>query len=257
MKTSSCQFSNLLGLVVPAVILGLPLVGHGALSIDSFLTEQTTRVGADTTAYSSMLADETLGGERDIRVQRLSSGKGPVEASAGIPEAGLFSLNTGVSTRGVATLVWDGKDGKDCVNFGGLNSFDLTQQGANSMFSLSAGSDLGAQFRLRVYESATVYSEYKAMIPGASDASPLHLLFPFSDFKPSDEGAARFDKVGAITLEILGDKSGSDVLLGELSVIGTSFIPVPEASTAAAGLGLAAFALVSLIRRRVATATSL
>ena len=250
MKSTPRCFSRLLRCAVPIVALGLPLVGRGALSIDSFLTEQTARIGTSTTDYSSLLAGEVLGGERDIRVQRVSSGKGPVEASAGIPESGLFSLNTGVATRGVATLVWDGKDAKDCVNYGGLNSFDLTQQGQNSVFSLTAGSDLGAQLRLRVYESATVYSEYKALLPAFSDGAPVHLLFPFADFKASNEGAVHFDRAGAITLEILGDKSGADVLIGELSVLGTSFIPVPEQSTRAAAAGLTLVAMVCVFHRR-------
>lgn len=249
MNANEFLLSGFLRRVTPAVLMVLPLSGRAALSIDSFLTEQTARVGLSTTDYSSAAAPEVLGGERDIRVQRVSSGKGPVEAAAGIPEAGLFSLNTGILTRGVATLVWDGKDGKDCINYSGLNGFDLTQQGQNSLFSFSAGSDLGAQLRLRVYESATVYSEYKTSITGGSDGSPFQLLVPFSGFKASDEGAAHFDKVGAISLEILGDMAGSDVLLGELKAIGTSFIPVPEASTTMAGVGLAAFALVRLFRR--------
>ena len=220
----------------------------GAVFIDSFETEQELRLEKPKKHKdsSSRIGDEILGGERDVTLRRLA-GRGDLVAGVLQDDAGLFSLSADDGVRGLARIIWDGRDRSLNLKKGGLGAFDLTQSDANQKLVFSAISDLGALVTIRVYGNKGRVSEARILVPG-SDSFDFYSV-NFSDFVSARHGAVRFDRVGAISVEITGLIAGSDAAFGSFAAVPSSFVPVPEAAPLIVGLFGAVLAAVMFIRR--------
>src|SRR5262245_8697057 len=63
------------------------------------------------TCFSSVLAPDALGGERDIFLSRTSANQGAVMVDVGMTVTGALAYASGVNTKGSALIVYDGIDG--------------------------------------------------------------------------------------------------------------------------------------------------
>jgi hypothetical protein len=198
--------------------------------IDSFDTLQSTNVTFGPPpykfAFTSVLASEAVGGERDISLERLS-GTGAFKVDVG-GNTNYFTFNSPTSPNyGRAMISWDGIDGSTATNFTGLSGVDLTQSGTNFHFLVRTGSDDGAAMTVTVYSDAANYSQYTYNVPSGTLSTLTNALFAFADFTIVGGSGANFANVGAVTLGIDNTLTpGADVAL-EL------FMAIPEPSSAA------------------------
>lgn len=222
--------------------------------IDSFDTTQTVTVSGGPpgpkSTFGSSSAAEAIGGERDILVNRTSSGSGSLTVDVGISMPGMAAQGAGFGVAGNSVFTWDGPDSAAAVNATGLGGIDLTGGGLGTQFLLDAASDLGVTLLLRVFTDSTRFSELSAVVPPDPEFDLSTFAFPFSAFNPTGPGGgANFTNVGAIQLQISGGSS-ADAIVDVLS-IPTVAVPAPPSALL---LGLGAITFVTTygwrLRRR-------
>jgi hypothetical protein len=162
--------------------------------------------------FSSYTTSESIGGERDVFIERTSANSGAVAMDISGSVLSQLSYASAPSTSGNLRLVYDGLDGLSALNPTGLGGVDLTQSGVNTGVFLRSASDLGASITFTVYTDADRFSV--VTVPIAADPSFTFMDYytDFTSFSPAgSSGGASFTNVGAITLELNGSTAGTDV----------------------------------------------
>lgn len=194
-------------------------------TIDSF--DSTTHSVSDSTndgvrEQSSIVDAQTLGGERDIFVNKTSV-NGLVQISVNNPlQPGILSFDSFLGGDGQWNVSWDGVDGTALVlNDAGLGAVDLTSGGTAAGFRLQIGADnTGGTAILRVYSddgnaaTTTRSSQTTLTIPNTGGSATSTEFIPFSSFV----GTADFSQIGAIELDI----SGIANINGTAELVGTN-----------------------------------
>jgi hypothetical protein len=198
-------------------------------------------------------APEAIGGERDLYVERTSPNAGAVSTDVNMSIPGAYSYASGPMTTGYALLVWDGVDGNgnsNSINFTGLSSADVTENGVNVGFLIRGASDLGATVVLTVYTDANNSSKATVTLP-ADPSFMFHDFFvPFSSFGIDQGAGANFAQVGAITLLIDGrDRPATDV--GVDLILAREIAQTPEPATIVLlGIGMISLGIAAHRRRK-------
>jgi hypothetical protein len=228
-----------------AAVVSCGTLSAATIMIDDFVTPQSVAVTASSPTGSSIVAaSEVLGGERDMKLA-LTSGFTSLSLSSN-PFGGEFLVHdSGATVRGISSIIWDGPDGSDNIDFGGLGGVDIGT--GNTAFVLAGVvADLSGTISLIVYDAGDAagdtWSQADYTLP-TSILSPTDLVIPFSDFTfHGAGGAADLTNVGAIEFQIENITTGSlDVILDSVSV-------VPEPSSL--WLSLVGWFSLLLIKRR-------
>ena len=200
------------------VLLLLPLsVGHGSIGvvIDDFdvgnsgaVPEKFSSVG--TYAVFTSTDASIFGGVRKWQVDGTDHSFTDTKVYDGV--GGIFGIANGVGQHSIVSIRWDGQD-NDMMS-GQFPDVDLTQAGANDMFTLAIDSvDLPTNFALTVSDSVSTVEVSKTF----SVAAASHYFF--SEFAGID-----FTDVQSIELNVHG-QNAYDVEIDRLSV--GSFVPEP------------------------------
>jgi hypothetical protein len=207
-------------------LASLPPADAAPILIDDFITPQevTATAGAPN-ASSSIAAAEAIGGERDISVD-MASGFTSLSLSINPFGAELLVHDSGASVLGSSMVVWDGPDGDPTsLDPMGLGGIDLTGGGLLSAFRLSYLSiDLTGEVTMTVYDASDAtgdtWSQLTMILPGGVFA-PLAVDAAYADFTTVGlNGAASFSNVGAISMKIANNTTGSlDVLLQRVECV--------------------------------------
>jgi hypothetical protein len=195
---------------VAALVAATGTASAAFINIDTFEVDQTLQANAaDPNTQTTVSGPGIIGDYRDSYLEYLS-GPGNANLDADFTEAGvmLFSLNS--STRGSASIVWDGdNDGDDefpvltpatVVDIDGLGGVDLTDGGLNDRIEIVVSfSDAVSFLTLRVWDLegdlTNAVDELDFMVMADGDAIQT-IELPFEDFDID------FSQVGAIELEI-------------------------------------------------------
>lgn len=218
---------------IMTVMMGFALAATamGQGTIDSFDTWQFVQVATlpGATNTQSQAAAEALGGERDLRVHRVSGTMDSLFGDVGLTFPNAVSLSCGPGVVGSLHLIYDGFDGDDAVNYSGLGGLDLTGGGTYNAFKFATTSDLGAKVTITVYESETRYSV--ATIDVAADATFTFVdaVVGLSQFVAAGpDGGADFSNVGAVEFEIGDGAAGADISVRIIGMVDDpNFDPPP------------------------------
>jgi hypothetical protein len=205
-------------LVLVVLLLAiLTTVVHAAqLDVDTFDADaQTSAVGGST--CTSVGGTDMLGGARDIEVVR-TSGASTVQADVdtSVPDSLAFSIGAG--TRGTALIQLDGNDGSCALSFSPGLDESLNPYDGLTLFVQQV--DLDGVVTMRVYTTATDFSEYSYVIPYAISSPGFEIYFPFDQFTPVGAGA-NFGSVDAI--EIFLDGTTIDSLDMTIDFVASDF----------------------------------
>lgn len=214
-----------------ASVLGAAPAQAASITLDSF--DEAHQVILFPSFAPPFLNDPTeivsgssiLGGEREVILER-TSGTNSIDSSGGLVNDDLI-FNSPSGTSGQVTLIYDGADGDlNNIDFGGLQSTDLTGGGTNDgwfftttqVVSLNGGVDL------------TVYTDQNNFSTGRIDifsGAPSAFSLLFDDFTVGGGTGADFSNVGAIVLE-LGGEAAFDVAIDQFDFAPSSAIPEGE-----------------------------
>lgn len=210
-----------------AAFLAFVATSLGQGTIDSFDTWQYVKVptlpGATNT--QSQAAAEALGGERDLRVHRVSGAMDSLFGDIGLTFPNAVSLSCGPGVIGSLHLVYDGFDNSDAVDHTGLGGIDLTDGGNYNAIKFARTSDLGATVTITVYQDATHYSVATIAVGADPTFTFAETVVEMSQFVPAGpDGGADFSNVGAVEFEIGDGPEGSDI---SVRIIGLVGVPPP------------------------------
>jgi hypothetical protein len=217
---SAMQFRRRLAirrqLVAALLLAAFPLAAQGEVVIDTFVTQQLLQLdpGGANLVTDAATAPETLGGQRDVELERLT-GNGGVSLTINAQGEEWLSCSAGGGTAVRCSLSWEGT--------GGLGGVDLTQGGANDAFRVWASSDIAATIEIQVRKASdgTLVTAQLAL-PGG-DADFVERFLPLAEFGPN--GPAVVADADQVLLEIMGP-AGLDAQLDDVS------FTVPEPSQA-------------------------
>ena len=181
--------------------------GTAVQVIDPFDTtaQSVTANSGTTTANSSVLAPEVVGGERDIRAV-FTSGSQNLELAI-IPGISTLAFTSGLNVLGSARLQYDGVDNTVSnganLNATGLGGITLNNTNTNAGLQLATrGDNSGGTVVVRIYSSAVNFSTTTINIP--AQATPEDLFVRFDSFTADGGTGANFNSVGAIEVTING-----------------------------------------------------
>lgn len=192
-------------------------------AIDTFLTNQSVEASSlgVTTATSSIVAPEAIGGNREMYAQ-LTSQFGSVSLSANAFNQHLLEYNSTATGAGQRIITWDGPTGTPGVlNPTGLNHADLTGGGVATGLYLALGADHdNGLVTMKVYKDGSNWSVATAAIPNTGGGAASQSIFiPFSSFSiGGGSGAGNFTDVGAVQLLI----EGNSAVNGQISQVTTA-----------------------------------
>jgi large repetitive protein len=162
--------------------------------------------------FSTYTTTESIGGERDVFIERTSANSGAVAMDISGSVASQLSYASAPSTSGNLLLVYDGTDGLNTLNPIGLGGVDLTQLGANTGVFLRSASDLGASITFTIYTDADHFSVVTMPIAADPSFTFTDYYTDFTSFSAAGvSGGADFTNVGAISLSLNGSTAGTDV----------------------------------------------
>ncbi|BCG63942.1 MAG: hypothetical protein methR_P1692 [Methyloprofundus sp.] len=173
-----------LQLTAMAFLLGASQAASSSM-IDSFSTSQLQLLDADP-ASSSVVSgsignnDTTIfGGSRDTSINLLS---GPTVAKLDvIAPPGYLAISIDALSSGTGVIQWDGADNSINLDYTGLQSADLTENGSFDAFTLNTVfADQSFEFVIGVYTDATHWTE----ITYSASATNVAISgnFEFADF---------------------------------------------------------------------------
>lgn len=190
-----------------------------ALPIDTFDTKQEVQGVTGGEVRQSTSGPGILGGSRTV-VTKSGNPKvaiGPFFYSSINETHTILRHSLDAGERGSSLIFWDG-DNDAQLDPQGLGNLDLSSDGATGFELLVRFFDnvLPLPIEITVFTDANRFSKYQIVlnqsvdstqgIPGA--VKEKKLLFPFAAFSAAGlQGGCQFDKVGAISLEILGEKA--------------------------------------------------
>jgi len=152
------------------------------------------------------------------------------------PAARRLTYTSLPGVSGQADIQYDGNDANAAFNPTGFAPTDVSQGGANSLFTFRSGSDQGATIRFQVFSGAGNMSELAVAIPAGTFAGVSYVFF-FSSFVPTIGTGANFSGVTAVRVFIDDNNtanSDATFLAGQVA-----FAAAPEpASMSLMGLGL-------------------
>lgn len=196
--------------------------GVAGINIDAFTTAQTVMAPfpVGTTANSTILAAEAIGGERDLigMINAGSDNSDNVDLTSG---GGRLAFEASFGATGLYTVVWDGPDGDGLnTDFVGLQGVDLTQNGTATHFEMAVGvEESNAVARLFVYTNQSNWSQVTVPLSQTTGQNLAEYLIDFdTDFSIGGGSGANFSNVGAIVLEIETRTTAAD---GIMTVIGS------------------------------------
>ncbi|WP_254510904.1 beta strand repeat-containing protein [Anatilimnocola floriformis] len=197
-------------LLADAVILTIDSTmaqGTPGSLIDSFATAGAPTVvandpvGTTASGFADLPETETIGGQRDYKVQLTASTGG--QSVTFTTANNKLELNPSSGAQGKYTAVWDGDadDDGNTIDFTGLGNRDLTDAGESAGILLEDFfvDQAGATATIRVYTDSGNFSTRVVNIPASATSD---LFFKFSDFTTTAGTGADFTDVGAIELEI-------------------------------------------------------
>ena len=191
-------------------------------SIDTFASIQSVSDAPPpgTPEFSSLLAAETLGGERDLTVG-LTAGAGVDRVTIDVG-SGLMSLVSSFGATGTFQAKWDGQNGSDSVDPIGLQTsgqgVDLTSGGVKGYLDIAAAvNNSGGTATVRVYTDANNYSD--ATGPLTAGAQDRILAFD-TDFTAAGGTGADFANVGAIVLTVTTTTVATQAQISAFHTIG-------------------------------------
>ena len=132
---------------------------------------------------------------------------------------GILEFNTSATGAGTRIITYDGTAEADAtvVDGTGLGGIDLTNAGSNIAFRFTAGADqTGGNLIVRVYSSATDFSQATVPIDNTGGAATATLIARFASFATGGGAGADFTNVNAIQVEF--DVAAAD---GQLDLIET------------------------------------
>jgi hypothetical protein len=210
------------------LLLSLMLAGAAlaaAVQVDDFNEGSLGSIRASASNPSVGATENTssaLGDERDI-VAIHTSGAGSVSMEVNFEGSARLSFTAGSGVRGRGVVTWDGDDNDAFNNAQGLGGVDISDNNNNDGFHIEVlDNDFPARVIIRVYSSATEWSEGSFITPGGI-VFPDHVDFfmPFSNFTQGTGASAEADffYVTAIEFEIDGTlNSSTDLSLDFLDV---------------------------------------
>ena len=196
--------------------------GLPGLSIDTFGTIQSVSDAPPpgSPEFSSLLAPEALGGERDLTAG-LTAGTGVDRVTIDVG-SGLMSLVSSFGATGNYQVKWDGKNGNAAVNPLGLQTngqgVNLTNNGVNGYLDIAAAvNNSGGTATVRIYTDANNYSD--ATSPLTAGAQDRILAFS-TDFTAAGGTGANFANVGAIVLTMTTTSVATQAQISLFSTLG-------------------------------------
>lgn len=191
-------------------------------------------------AFSEVVAPQSIGGSRDIFLMRTSTNRGTVVADSNDSLEGVFAYSAGLGTSGFASLQFDGFGGagaSSAVNPTGLGSVSLIEPNTtNNRFQFAATSDLGGDVIVRLFSGAGNVSTGTLFVLADPTFTFLSYTLPFSAFTVTSGTGANFASIGAIEVEV-GRRLGTPVagldLAFDIITVEGDLVPVavPEPST--------------------------
>lgn len=252
-------------LAVGAVTCRVAFGAQAVPAIDLFTLDQTALVDSvfDGNGLSSQVGSPgeitILGGYRDLFVEKLA-GAGNTSV---VVQGGNLVFSTGLLSKGVARLRWDGPASHASIDSTGLGGIDLAT--VSTGFSLvvnAANAPFGVQ--VVAYTDAANYTTLALTVPGTGNHGLSWVNF--SSLGTSVGAGFNFSNLGALELSLFGDAtvgsaqanalSGGGVGLASPDTVEVSLamlVAVPEPSVwlqCLVGLaGLALWARRGLARR--------
>ncbi len=208
--------------VKTVVITPTQASGTAGTTIDAFTTSQTLTanvIGSPVTDVQ--VAAEAIGGQREMFANLTAGASIDLIANAATP--GILEFNTSPTGAGTRIITYDGTNEADAtvVDGTGLGGIDLTNGGNDIAFRFRAGADqTGGNLIVRVYSSATDFSQLSVPIDNTGGAASATLIARFADFVTAGGGGADFTDVNAIQVEFA--VAASDGQLDLIETVGRS-----------------------------------
>lgn len=196
--------------------------GTAGTTIDAFTTSQTltaNSIGSPVTDVQA--AAEAIGGQREL-FANLTAGAS-IDLISNAATAGILEFNTSPTGAGTRIITYDGTGESDAtvVDGTGLGGIDLTNGGNDIAFRFTAGADQnGGNLLVRVYSSATDFSQATVPIDNTGGAATATLIARFANFTTAGGAGADFTNVNAIQIEF--SVAASDGQLDLIETVGRS-----------------------------------
>ena len=177
--------------------------GTAGTTIDAFTTSQILTanvIGSPVTDVQT--AAEAIGGQREMFSNLTAGASIDLISNAATP--GILEFNTSATGAGTRIITYDGTGEADAtaVDGTGLGGIDLTNGGTNLAFRFIAGADQnGGNLIVRVYSTATDFSQLSVPIDNTGGAATATLIARFANFVTAGGGGADFTDVNAIQIE--------------------------------------------------------
>jgi hypothetical protein len=249
------KISFFVGILIVLTVLVLNSSTYAAdFIIDPFNTKQSadaTAGDAPVSVGSSILAPFSVGGERDLYVEKTTGGNEDTIKSR-INPTGLtfFNMSLDNETRGRVVVTWDGVDGQYLpgqVKYNGLGSLDFTQY--SSLDIMLVSSDVGGPVKFTFWDSrfgGTSYATVTFNVPGGINSNVPNTLLSkdfLTDFSATNGNIYDIlSHVGAIQMEVDARDQAQESWDLRFDLVKVSGPPIstPEPTTILLiGLGLA------------------
>ena len=252
--------AQLLTLGVTATLLGAINPQAAALTVDNFLEAtggfqgvQVDGMGPPTSFNEDgpFLPANTIGGFRDLEIQRIVNMGNPFATATGAVFNGNLEWSNDLGFSSMLTVQWDGGDGSGTIDPTGLGGVDFTDGGMFDRFGLDFLSvdQPGLTVELTVYTDGGNSSILTETLTDPIFV-PEERFFEFSDFAVQNGSGADFTDVGALQLKLTGPAS-IDAQIALLELAKPPIPDIPEPSTLL-GLGLiGGFGLLSANKKAI------